>query len=170
MIPRSFRMFVLLLALVAAVTPLPAAGDRPLPVSEDQVVKEMEALIDASAPKDKDREQAHAFVTKGVKAFDAHDFEKAIGWYRKALELDPLNATANYELALTYSSNGDQVKALESIIRSLTVDPKSEMSYVLKGNILDNLGFPAEAKRTYQALLDVQPNSYQGLIEMGTCP
>jgi len=33
-------------------------------------------------------------------------------------------------------------------VRSLTIDPKSEAAYVLKGNVLDNLGFPDEAKKT----------------------
>jgi Flp pilus assembly protein TadD len=46
---------------------------------------------------------------------------------------------------------------------------KSEASYVLKGNVLDELGFPEDAKKTYDQLFSIQPSSYWGYLNLGVC-
>ena len=51
----------------------------------------------------------------------------------------------------------------------LAVKTKSEASYVLKGNILDDLSFPEDAKKTYAKLLSIQPSSYWGHLNLGIC-
>jgi Tfp pilus assembly protein PilF len=162
---RTLCLAAMLLALGAAFA---AAGK--LPVAEDDVIREVEALIDRTpAPTERELSDVHKLIQRGTQAHDAKRYDEAIENYRKALTIDPVYANAYYEMAYTLSEMGDQAGALDNVVRSLTIDPKSEQSYVLKGNVLDNLGFPEEAKKTYLALLSVMPSSYMGHLNLGIC-
>ncbi|HEX4824201.1 MAG TPA: tetratricopeptide repeat protein [Candidatus Polarisedimenticolaceae bacterium] len=157
-------------AAIFVMTGVLAAGPRELPIVEDDVVREVEALIDKTPPvSDRDRSEVRKLIQRGTQAHDARRYDDALDAYRKALAIDPVNASAYYETAFTLSEMGEQAKALDQVVRSLTIDPKSEGAYVLKGNILDNLGFADAAKATYEALLAVQPSSYMGHINLGVC-
>ena len=141
-----------------------------LPIAEDEIIREVEALIDRTpAPSDRDRAEVRKLIQRGTQAHDAKRYDEALENYRKALAIDPVEASAYYEMAYTLSETGDQPGALDKVVRSLTIDPKSEAAYVLKGNVLDNLGLPDEAKKTYLALLAVKPSSYLGHLNLGIC-
>src|SRR2546426_8225165 len=125
------RSLVLLAGLLAAVAPLLAEDkpegkpkDRPMPVSEEAIVREMEEIIDRAGPVNvKDRARAREIVDKGTKAHDRKEYEKAVELYREALDMDPLNDVAYYELAFSYAEMGEQTKALDCIVRALAINP-----------------------------------------------
>lgn len=138
------------------------------PIDEAAIVAEIEALVDATPETTpKDRQRAAALVRKGIKAHDEHDYDRAAEFYRKALDLDPLNSATYYELAFSSTRAGDQEAALDAVIRSVALDPKQEASHVLKASILDDLGFRDEAIAAYDALLEVAPESYLGHLNRG---
>ena len=141
---------------------------RDLPVDEEKIVAEMDRIIDESAPiSEKIRNKSDKYARKGIEAHDAHDFEKAIEMYARALELTPARGDLYYESAFSCAMLGDQVRALENIIRAIALDPKNELAYVLKGSILDDLGYSRAAIAAYDSLLAIMPDSYQGLINKG---
>jgi tetratricopeptide (TPR) repeat protein len=149
-----------------------ASGEeaRRPPIDEAKIQAEMDALQDAAAPLPQETaERANKLLREGVKLHDESKLEAALAKYREAIALAPLYAAAYYEMSFSLAELGRNAESLEAITRALALDPKEEQFYVLKGNILDNLGFPEQAKATYRALLEVMPNSYMGLINLGVC-
>ena len=137
------KRFVIWYAAVAATAMIAIASQSPgLPIDEDAIVAEMEALIDATPDADSAaREKAMKLIQRGVKAHDAQRFDEAIEFYRKALEVSPLSAVTYYELSFSYGRMGEQAAALDAIIRALALDPTKDLFYITKANTLDDLGF-----------------------------
>lgn len=154
--------------LAVAATFITVAQAPQLPIDEDAVIAEMEALIDSTPDTDPSaRERSVKLLRKGVKAHDAQRFDEAIELYRAALEFDPLSATTYYELSFSYGKMGKKEAALDAIIRALVLDPKEELHYITKANTLDDLGFRDLALEVYRDLLDLQPESYFGHLNYG---
>jgi tetratricopeptide (TPR) repeat protein len=58
-----------------------------------------------------DRNCVDAYLQLGVLYSSKHNYEKAIGFYTKAIELDPQLSEAHYRLAMAYDRTGDPTKA-----------------------------------------------------------
>jgi tetratricopeptide (TPR) repeat protein len=58
-----------------------------------------------------DRNCVDAYLQLGILYSSQHDYEKAIGFYTKAIELDPQLGEAHYRLAVAYDRTGDPTKA-----------------------------------------------------------
>ena len=112
-------------------------------------------------------EKANKKVLAGIKAHEQGQYHEAIKNYQKAIKLDPLNGAAYYEMAFSYSLLGEQRNALKAAVKAQVLAPKLEQVYVVKANILDDLGLNDMAIREYKRLIDIQPNSLMGYINLG---
>ncbi len=56
---------------------------------------------------------ADAYLQLGIQSYSAHDVEKAIGYYTKAIEADPQLGEAHYRLGVAYDRLGDTRAAQE---------------------------------------------------------
>jgi tetratricopeptide (TPR) repeat protein len=74
-------------------------------------------------PKDAE-EDVMAVYEKGKKASDAGEFEKALGIFEKAHEMDPKNPDVLNMLAYTQRKNGKIDQAIENYHRALELRPK----------------------------------------------
>lgn len=160
---------VMMMVLAAAIVtgPLPAQ-EQPLPVDEEAIVREMQELVDRTGDfPEADRGRLEKLFQKGIRLHDAHKYAEAVETYKQALEIYPLLDSVYYEIAFTYSHQGNQVEALDAVTRALALNPKVETYYVVKGSILDDLGLSEAALRTYRELLEVQPESYLGHLNLG---
>ena len=72
-------------------------------------MQQVEALL-AKAVKI-DRKCVDAYLQLGILYSSQHHYEKAIGFYTKAIELDPQLGEAHYRLAVAYDRTGDPTKA-----------------------------------------------------------
>lgn len=162
------RRSLVLLTLAAFLPATVAfAAAEALPVDEAAIIAEVEALIESTPPLDEEgRKAVQELLRKGVEAHDARRYDKAIEYYRKAIEIGPLTASAYYELAYSLSASGDQVAALDAVLRALVLDPKQEVFYIFQASILDDLGYSARAEKAYRDLLAIQPNSYMGHVNL----
>ena len=79
-------------------------GDR-LPLAMQQV----EALL-AKAVKI-DRKCVDAYLQLGILDSSQHNYEKAIDFYTKAIEIDPQLGEAHYRLGMAYDRTGEPAKA-----------------------------------------------------------
>lgn len=161
---------VLPLAMAAGLAAqMPSAADEPAPpIDEKAIFAEIHHLVEVTEPvSEKRRDEARDLARKGIEAHDAGQYEKAIDLYDRALELDPLDGLFYFEKALTYTTVGDQPKALESCIRAIALAPGLEDAYVQKASILDDLGYPEAALRAYDDLLRRQPKSFPALLNKG---
>lgn len=55
--------------------------------------------------------EAEIYFSKGLESFSAKDFEKAIEFFKKAVEVSPEYHQAYYNLGVVYYHNGDREKA-----------------------------------------------------------
>ncbi|MDQ7007148.1 MAG: tetratricopeptide repeat protein [Acidobacteriota bacterium] len=151
---------------LAFVPPTPA--QNALPIDEQAIIAEMDQLVDAAAPTDaRTARRAQKLLKKGFKAHQRHKYEKALELYQQALDLTPLDARIYFEVAYCWNSLGEQTRALDAAIRAIALDPKQEIYHIIKGSILDDLGFFDEAVATYRRLLEIAPDSYLARVNLG---
>lgn len=65
-------------------------------------------------------------IKKAYEAILKHDFEQAIAWFERAIELEPACAAYHYKLSITYSRSNKLVKAIEHAKRAVELDPEDE--------------------------------------------
>ncbi len=91
--------------------------------------------------------------------YDQKQYDKAIEWYRQALELDPKNINARTDLGTAYLYAGHPRDALKQYRKSLELDPRHEPT--LYNVILVNLYGThdlARAQEAWRELHKVNPN------------
>lgn len=81
----------------------------------------------------------------------------SIRLFRRALELDPRNATAHVNLALALAEAGDGKAAAEHYGRALEIRPDAPVAHNNLGLLLSREGRQADAIREYEAALVVDP-------------
>jgi cytochrome c-type biogenesis protein CcmH/NrfG len=144
------------------------ADEERLAELEERLTREVEQLVDATGEiSEKDWKKAIEQTHKGVLAHEAGDFEKALQHYDRAIEKVPFLATAYYEKGFTYKAMGDQWRAFEEITRAYLLDPKLEMAHIVRASLLDDMGFNERALTALQTLIEVNPESYLGQLNLG---
>lgn len=110
-----------------------------------------------------DAASAKAIVQEGIVLHDAGKYPEAIEKYKAALEADKYNIDALYELALTYSYNGDSQDCIDVCKRAMKLkmgDFSLKNFYVTLGSAYDNLKDPDKAIKTYNEGLRKFPDFY----------
>ncbi|HKY04155.1 MAG TPA: tetratricopeptide repeat protein, partial [Blastocatellia bacterium] len=108
--------------------------------------------------------------TKALQAEDAGDFAKAEELYRMAIELDPKDASAYYNLSLLLSDNPNRNDEAENAIRkAIELDPKDAYAYINLGNILySDVARLDEAEAAYRKAIELNPKDADAYINLGT--
>jgi Flp pilus assembly protein TadD len=98
-----------------------------------------------------DAEVAYA---KGILAYDRHDYLEALEYFRKAVELQPDNADAQFYVGLSHSRLGDYAEAIPALERALQLDPSKQyihyhlgLAYVQTGQYRKAIASLEEAVR-----------------------
>jgi len=95
--------------------------------------------------------------------YDQQQWQRAIEWYQKVLELDPKNANARTDLGTAYFNLGRPTDALREYRRSLAIDPTHQPTmFNLIVLQLDGLHDVAAAQQAWDRLHRRDP-SYPGL-------
>lgn len=128
------------------------------------------ALLHAAAP----RNIARAIVTQRALAIErpadsgvendlgsllvlVEDFAGAEQAYRRAIELDPENASAYFNLGLLQQKLGQRRDALKSYKRTLELEPRHAWAHYQEGTIYHAQGRDSAAKKAYAKALAVDP-------------
>jgi tetratricopeptide (TPR) repeat protein len=111
----------------AAGSPVAAAGNTPQglpeghpPVDSAIVIKQLQDMA-AQNPKD-----AEVRLKLANYLYDQHQFQQAIEWYQRSLELDPKNVNARTDLGTAYFYVGRPQDALREYRKSLEINPHHE--------------------------------------------
>ena len=94
-----------------------------------------EVVISYPEEADKKREEAARLAARAVKRASEGNYKKAIGIYKRALELQPSFHDARRDLAMAYMEIGDVENATNHLIEVLRLDPKDAWSWVVLGNL-----------------------------------
>jgi tetratricopeptide (TPR) repeat protein len=160
-------MKVFVAAVILSISIGPAWPGSDYPVDQDAIHDEIVRIQDGTGEiNKKDWTRARKLFDKGIAAHDRLDYERAIEFYTRAIEIAPIWANAYYERALSAMSLGRATEALEDIVRTLSLDPKHSQAMVTRGSLEDDLGHEDRALATYSALLELEPDHYLGLVNM----
>jgi tetratricopeptide (TPR) repeat protein len=94
-----------------------------------------EVVISYPEEADAKREDAERLAARAVKRASEGNYEKAIGIYKRVLELQPSFHAARRDLAMAYVELGDVDNATNHLIEVLRLDPKDAWSWVVLGNL-----------------------------------
>jgi tetratricopeptide (TPR) repeat protein len=77
--------------------------------ADQQTLRQVESLLTKAVTID--AKCGDAYLQLGILHFSEHDLEKAIDFYKKAIEVDPQLSEAHYRLAVAYDRLGERAKA-----------------------------------------------------------
>ena len=95
--------------------------------------------------------------------YDQHQWQRAIEWYQKALELDPKNVNARTDLGTAYFNLGRAQDALREYRKSLEIDPTHQPTMFNSIVVyFDGLHDAGAARQMMERLTKLNPN-YPGI-------
>ncbi len=134
-----------------------AGGAEPqkLTRSEEASVSQLMVKLKAN-PKD-----VATLVALGDVYFTAHDYNNAGGWMKRAVAVDPGNATARLALGAAEFNIGDPADAQRDWRRVIAADPKNVEAYYDLGFLYVSKEPPdmADAKKMWEKVIALAPNS-----------
>jgi hypothetical protein len=98
-----------------------------------------------------------ALVGLGNMEFDARKFDKADGYYRRALALDPSSPDVRTDDAVALHQSGHDIEALAQLDRVLAERPKFPNAVFNRGVVLQAIGRRSDALETFRKFLTVVP-------------
>lgn len=99
------------------------------------------------------------FTTLAKNFTDNKDFEKAIEYSKKSLEVDNSNATAHFNLARAYEQNKQFQEAITHYDSSITIDSNYAYSYYWRGYSYLELKDYEKAKTDWLVFNNLKPNA-----------
>jgi tetratricopeptide (TPR) repeat protein len=94
-----------------------------------------EVVISFPEEPDPKKEEARRLAEKAVKRASEGNYEKAIGIYKRVVELQPSFHSARRDLAMAYVELGDVESATNHLIEVLRLNPRDAWSWVVLANL-----------------------------------
>lgn len=131
------------------------------PTNEALSQQASQAILNLEAEVTANPENFGAWSQLGHLYFDTDQYEKAIGAYRKSLELHDGSADLWTDLGVMYRRSGDPAKAMECFDQAIEMDDAHLQSRFNKGIVLHfDLGRTEEALAAWQSVLALN-NDYR---------
>jgi tetratricopeptide (TPR) repeat protein len=130
-------------------------GDTPVALL-DPLIVELQALAAGS----------DQLVRRGLEAATAGDRKTAEERFRKAVQEDPENVAARYNLAVVLARVGKTEEALRVYREILELDPRNSQVLFNLGNLLAEKGEMASAIGHYRDALDIAPDFKQARFNL----
>jgi Tfp pilus assembly protein PilF len=103
-------------------------------------------------------EEAGRLAARAVKRANEGNYEKAIGIYKRVLELQPSFHSARRDLAMAYVELGDVENATNHLIEVLRLNPKDAWSWVVLANLyIREKADPDTGEKFLRKALEIQP-------------
>jgi DNA-binding NarL/FixJ family response regulator/Flp pilus assembly protein TadD len=112
------------------------------------------------------RTMAAMYVRAGERSVHAADYAQADRFYRRAVLLDPLNATAAAGLARVLLVQGEPAAALSWAKRAVSLDLHDGDLHVLLGDVEERNGDTAGARAEWKAAYDIDPRNFKAASRM----
>ena len=108
-----------------------------------------------------------SFVRAAQEFLQAGDYERAADACRKALAINPHNATAHNRLGAIYQHQGRPAEAVSHYRRALEADPDYAVAHANLAAIRVQTGHPQEAILHYRSALRIQPDDAPVHLNLG---
>ena len=129
----------------------------------DQALSSLDKALDLNLPD----HQPTILVDKGNIYFDTFDYQNAISFYEKALNLDPQFTSAFYNIALSYENLGNYARAEVYYNKILEIFPEDLKVLLNMGNIFVTTKKLDEALKYYEKVLVLDPKNYDAHYGIG---
>ena len=103
----------------------------------------------------------------GASSAGLKQFDSAIKYYKKALEIKPDYAEAYYNMGIALKDNGDLDAAIDSYKKALEINPDYVGAYFNTGNILKDRGDLEAAIDSYKKALEIKPDNAEAYNNIG---
>jgi Tfp pilus assembly protein PilF/uncharacterized alpha/beta hydrolase family protein len=106
-------------------------------------------------------------IQKGNTLYFTGNYEYAIIYYGKALELFPNNKTAYINRGTAYAKKGLFIKAIDDFSKALEIDPENSVSYNNRGFTWEKRGYYNRALEDFNKALNINLYSIDALNNRG---
>jgi tetratricopeptide (TPR) repeat protein len=138
-----------------AQTPQPSGGQGT--VQDPNAFVQNEASLKASLTANPN--DVETLVRLGNLYYDHGQYQRAVDWYGKALEIDPRNANVRTDRGTSYWNLNQPDAAIAEFKKSLDIDPGHAQTLYNMGVVyLHGKNNVEEAKKAWQKLLAANPN------------
>ena len=120
-----------------------------------------------SPPEDTLKESAAEFYKKGLNLRYKGDYENAIEFFEKVIEINPDFAGAHSALGLTYNILGRYQFAVESYKQAIRLKPDNADAHWGLGCAYDNLGRYQEAIDAFKQAIRLKPDDADAYFDLG---
>ncbi|XP_044274977.1 small glutamine-rich tetratricopeptide repeat-containing protein alpha isoform X3 [Varanus komodoensis] len=110
-------------------------------------------------PSEEDAAEAERLKAEGNEQMKVENFESAVLYYGKAIELNPSNAVYYCNRAAAYSKLGNYAGAVRDCERAIHIDPKYSKAYGRMGLALSSLNKFSDAVIYYRKALELDPDN-----------
>ncbi len=118
-------------------------------------------LMLSSCGNDETDPTAQTFLEKARAQLRQNDIRQAITAYKNAIQLDPENDTAYFELAETYVVQRNIRKAIEAYQNAAAINPNDKYAKLRLGQIYLTIGKLLEAREILSAVLATDPQAIE---------
>jgi tetratricopeptide (TPR) repeat protein len=101
---------------------------------------------------------ASDWFDKGYNAVENKEYDKAIPFYLRAIELDPAAADAYNNLGNAYKDQGNLTKAIESYDKAIELKPDDAGAYYNLGIAYNTQGNLTKAIESYDKAIELKPD------------
>jgi len=110
--------------------------------------------------------EAEKYFIEGEKYFILEEYEKALGLFGKALELDPQNPAIHYKIAETHLRSGSMELALPGAMKAVQYGDGNKYYYLLLAQIYTQMHKFDEAVATYETMIKKVKGSEEYLFQL----
>lgn len=106
------------------------------------------------------------YFRKGYLAAMSREWDQAIEWYSKALELNPTNAEVYFQRAITYEMTGKPLQAIADYEKAIKLRPTSYLAMEYLAKLYESEGHYDKALDLYtKALPLVQDAKWRSIVK-----
>lgn len=113
--------------------------------------------------------QAEIYFGDGCKYNMLDQYEKAVGFFLRAMELTPNNAAIHFKLAEVQFKLNRLTEAADEARKAVELDGKQPYYYQLLASILEQRKDYKEAAKVYQKMIEKLPNPDQYYVPLAGC-
>ena len=113
------------------------------------------------------RREAEILNNRGLDYRDAGDYDRAVEYFTKAIELNPNYAIAYNNRGGVYSDKGDYDRALEDCNKAIILKPEYAEPYSNRGSIYRDTGEVDLAINDYDMAIQLKPDSVEAHYNRG---
>jgi len=128
----------------------------------NQGIKELQKIVERYPD-----EKFAFFMIGEIYYGDLRQFEEAVHYLDKAIEIDPLYKPAYNTLAYVYNNMGDFDKSIWAINKYISLAPDEANPYDSRADLYAYNGKLDQAIESYKKALEIKPDFYMSLFKLG---